>query len=636
MPKPRFCWRALTIVAVTTFFGASAHGQPPPPAGGAPDGAQELTRGPIHEAFGQPTTFDPQAGPISPKQPPEPVEELPPEQKPEGDNVAWIPGYWHWDDEGKDFLWVSGLWRTVPAGRSWVPGYWTQVDEGYQWVSGFWGAAQADEVEYLPPPPESLESGPSVEATVDGQIWVPGCWMWRESRYVWRPGFWSAGNPDWLWVPAHYSWTPSGYLFHDGFWDYPLFRRGLLFAPVSFVDVRPGFVYRPTVVINIQVLVVNLFVRPRYHHYFFGDYYANSYAQAGIYPWFAFHNSRYGYDPLFAHTNFMYSRRDVQWASQIREAFVYRREHEAARPPRTFRAYGEWARRRQADDGQAIALARPINAVAQDREAMVRLERVSERQTEVIKKQVTQIRQFRDQRVRIERQAAEDIKADPGAKVDPKSKTRPGRKTPARVKLPERPKLGPVVGAKGPETGGPPAEGPRAPAIDPKSPPVPTPKGRPKTLPDPEDNFRRDPATGRPLPKEKGSDPTRPPVKDKDDRPIGKDRPKLDPPDRPKLPPIKDRPKLDPPDRPKVPPMKDRPKLDPPDRPKLPPIKDRPKLDPPDRPDPPAKKDRPKLDPPDRPKLPPVKDRPKLDPPDRPKGPPAKGPPPKKDKDKDG
>lgn len=33
---------------------------------------------------------------------------LPPDQKPEGDDVAWIPGYWAWDDERNDFLWVSG------------------------------------------------------------------------------------------------------------------------------------------------------------------------------------------------------------------------------------------------------------------------------------------------------------------------------------------------------------------------------------------------------------------------------------------------------------------------------------------------------------------------------------------------
>ena len=51
--------------------------------------------------------------PAAPAEPPEPIEELPPEYRPDGDNVRWIPGYWAWDDERQDFLWISGLWREV-------------------------------------------------------------------------------------------------------------------------------------------------------------------------------------------------------------------------------------------------------------------------------------------------------------------------------------------------------------------------------------------------------------------------------------------------------------------------------------------------------------------------------------------
>lgn len=56
----------------------------------------------------------------------EAIEEVPPEQKPTGDNVDWIPGYWAWDDERTDFLWVSGIWRSLPPGRQWVSGYWAK------------------------------------------------------------------------------------------------------------------------------------------------------------------------------------------------------------------------------------------------------------------------------------------------------------------------------------------------------------------------------------------------------------------------------------------------------------------------------------------------------------------------------
>ena len=51
--------------------------------------------------------------------PPDPIPEEPPDQKPKGDNVQWIPGYWAWDDDRQDFLWVSGCWRVPPSGRNW-------------------------------------------------------------------------------------------------------------------------------------------------------------------------------------------------------------------------------------------------------------------------------------------------------------------------------------------------------------------------------------------------------------------------------------------------------------------------------------------------------------------------------------
>src|SRR5262245_33508853 len=227
-----FLWRLLTLVAAGVFFGAAAIAQERRPPVAADQVAEELTRGPIHEAFGQPTVFNPQAGSVAPKAPPEVIEEVPPDQKPEGDNVAWIPGYWAWDDDEKTFLWVSGFWRVVPPGRTWVPGYWHTFGDGFRWVSGYWASEQIASVTYLPPPPESLEVGPMAEATEENQIWIPGVWVWRETRYLWRPGFWTTPNPDWVWVPDRYEWTPTGCVFVEGYWDYPLSGRGLLFTPV--------------------------------------------------------------------------------------------------------------------------------------------------------------------------------------------------------------------------------------------------------------------------------------------------------------------------------------------------------------------------------------------------------------------
>src|SRR5262249_32613707 len=75
-----------------------------------PEGEEVQTRGPIHEAYAAPEGLDPHPAPIVPKKPPDPVPEMPPEQKPDGDHVIWIPGYWAWDDETADFLWISGFW----------------------------------------------------------------------------------------------------------------------------------------------------------------------------------------------------------------------------------------------------------------------------------------------------------------------------------------------------------------------------------------------------------------------------------------------------------------------------------------------------------------------------------------------
>jgi hypothetical protein len=97
-----------------------------------------LTQGSVHEAFGQPVLFNPGPSPVVSKQPPAPVEELPPDTKPAGDNVQWIPGYWSFEAAQQKFVWTSGIWRVIPPGLTWVPGYWTQSGTGYQWVSGFW------------------------------------------------------------------------------------------------------------------------------------------------------------------------------------------------------------------------------------------------------------------------------------------------------------------------------------------------------------------------------------------------------------------------------------------------------------------------------------------------------------------
>jgi hypothetical protein len=296
-----------------------------------------LASGPIHEAFAEPVALDPEPGIVAPKAPPALIEEIPPEQKPEGD-AQWVPGYWAWDDEGNEYIWVSGVWRVPPPGRQWVPGYWSPVTEGYQWISGYWASVTAKEAEYLPEPPESVEVGPSSNAPSSDYTWIPGCWIWQHGRYAWRPGYWAALYPDWIWVPDHYIWTPRGYIFVTGYWDYTVIHRGVLFAPVLF---RPGvhlgltFSFSPSFVIDLSVFDDALFLRPRYCHYYYGDYYAAKYYKNGIYPWFSLHARRVDYDPIFAHQRWSH-RNDHEWENRLQTRFRERREHEGLRPARSF------------------------------------------------------------------------------------------------------------------------------------------------------------------------------------------------------------------------------------------------------------------------------------------------------------
>ncbi|MCW1916896.1 hypothetical protein OJ996_25125 [Luteolibacter sp. GHJ8] len=324
-----------------------------------------LTRGPVHEAFAEAVSFEPEPGILISTQPPEVIDELPPEQELEGDNVTWIPGYWAWDEDSSDFLWISGIWRNIPPDREWVPGYWNEVGSEYQWVSGYWSDTGTEEVTYLPAPPRSLEAGPNVAAESDNDVWIPGTWMWADTRYRWRPGYYQPYREDWTYVPDRYSWTPRGYVYVNGYWDYTVPRRGVIFAPVRFhhhVYRRPNFYYSPVTVISLNLFVDHLFVRPRYNHYYFGDYYEPSYRDRGFFYNVNYARMRGGYDPIFAHRRWEH-RHDRDWERNRLADFDFFRDNRDARPPRTWanlRDIGDGRRGFKGRDGKDFALATPL------------------------------------------------------------------------------------------------------------------------------------------------------------------------------------------------------------------------------------------------------------------------------------
>ncbi len=660
----------LPLAVLAGGLGLAQPGQLPPRSGLPPvqapadrqDDIEVLARGPIHEAFAA-TAEMPAGGPVVDKRPPDPVEELPPDQKPDGDNVQWMPGYWHFDEERKDFIWISGFWRDAPPGRVWVPGGWQEVKGGFQWVSGFWnvpapvvqpGVAPQAQLEYLPPPPVTLETGPTLVSPGDDYFYTPGCWVYRVNRYVWRPGFWVEHRPNWVWVPDQYRWTPCGFVFVPGFWDVPLERRGVLFAPVFFrpaVVLRPRFVYTPVYAVPAPSLYTSLFVRTGYSGYYFGDYFEQRYATAGFNSWavgirgsnFAVGISGgrgFAYDPLWSYYSQAY-RREPAWQRNIGDVYAGRFNGTVARPPRTLvqqttiinnitnntvvnnnntTVVNNKTVNTAPPTAAQVTMLAPL-ADLKKSSPTVALKPVAVEDRTKEQSAARELRQVGSERRKAETQLVArgqvPVKADDKpqqVKVDmAKTAVARAQQQPTKDKAPP-PAPAPIAkkpdAPTAPPTGAKPGDKPTVPTVPPKP-------GDPlKGPPAKNDPPKSGPGTPMPPVGPKPADP-KPPV----------NPPKVDPPkpgDPPKGPPATP-PKTDPPKGPPtVPPKSDPPKVDPPKGPPAtPPVGPKPA-------DPPKPKDPPKTDPPKGPPVtpptvPPVGPKPSNPP--KPKDPPKQDPP---------
>lgn len=386
----------------------------------AEEDRDDLLRGPVHEAFAEQVNADPTPNMIVTLQPPEPVEELSPELKPDGREVQWISGYWAWDEDQDDFIWISGIWREIPQGFRWLPGYWTEVEGGFQWISGTWVSTQTTEIQYLAEaPPETLELGPVGVAPASDQIWIPGTWMWNDTRYAWRPGYWSTGYENWVWVPARYQWTPRGYYHCRGYWDYPVNRRGVLFAPSYFNRrFRSNRITRftPRVIISTNLLTTHFWVRPRYRHYYFGNYYNVAYSNRGLMPWYQYPQQRRAFDPLYAY----YSRgqRSNVYQNQLNVQFNLFVSQPNRRPAITFRDQDRWQhdghRDARSNDLLGNRFQNLVDNSAGDRSGL-QFVRVENRQREQVQQETRQLRDLGNQRRDIERSLTQLQKPHDGA-----------------------------------------------------------------------------------------------------------------------------------------------------------------------------------------------------------------------------
>ncbi|HUY93068.1 MAG TPA: hypothetical protein VMV10_30340 [Pirellulales bacterium] len=319
------------LVAVAALGGACGAVCARQPAA-KPPRVEVLSRGLVHEGFLAPIVYDPAPGLVVTKPAPAPLDEQPPAVKPSGARARWLPGYWAWAPDRSEFIWTSGGWRVPPPDMRWIPGYWAKTSAGFQWTPGFWIAAEASQLAYLPLPPKykqppAEENAAAATALPPNRFYVPGYWKWqgrgergekerlpdergKEERgkmprlqgdFAWQPGYWAQAKPGWVWTPAHYVWTPAGAVCVAGYWDYPLARRGLLFAPASVepvAGVQGGIRFSPQAVVNLAALPGRLFVSASYGHCCFGDYDTGAEPSLGIELRSAFEARGAGFVPI--------------------------------------------------------------------------------------------------------------------------------------------------------------------------------------------------------------------------------------------------------------------------------------------------------------------------------------------------
>jgi hypothetical protein len=304
------------------------------------EGVEPQLKGPVHEAFFADSVTEPKASQIVTKDPPADLEELPPADKPEGDDIQWYSGYWEFDQERNDFTWVSGIYRKPPPKRQWIAGHWVKVDGGWQRQRGLWMTLDQAEITFLSTaPPEAPVEEAANNPPDDKSVFVPGHQEPKpEGGFTFKPGKWVPMQPNWIWVPSHYVWTPCGYVFVKGYWDYVVEKRGLLYAPVC-VDlayVKPGWTYTPTCVVHNTCLLDNLFVKPGCG-YFFGAYHKNKSYTC----WPDVCNKSKACDPLFAHYKCQ-NKHQGNWEGNLRAQYSGRRNGTVSMPPSNLKELGKF------------------------------------------------------------------------------------------------------------------------------------------------------------------------------------------------------------------------------------------------------------------------------------------------------
>jgi hypothetical protein len=212
----------------------------------------------VHEAFFQETHSALIYQAVSEQPPQNIIEKVPSQNDP---LTAWIPGYWEWDPDMRNYLWIGGVWRRPPPGHSWVPSFWLKIDDSWIRLRGFWKNERMENIHFIRDEiPEDLDETMIDPPNLDS-FWIHGTWYYdnENKSFVWQNGRWESFDANWIYIPSFYVWRPDGYVNIEGYWDWPLDTRGSSYANITVErDNRNDVVYAPTQTVDVKTLINRL------------------------------------------------------------------------------------------------------------------------------------------------------------------------------------------------------------------------------------------------------------------------------------------------------------------------------------------------------------------------------------------
>ncbi len=326
-------WSVLSVFLISWVDAAPSDRLGSQPAN-APPFLVPSAMGPLHEAFAAPL---PAHGPrkLVMVAPPPPPNELIPTRRPQG-NPIWIPGYWFWDEITLSYVWVGGIWRFPPEGRTWVPGFWKSSGVGATWYPGYWagptpGATPGEEPIHPPTKPPLDPHDPGKPPDPD-RVSHPGYWAWNGFQHYWQPGTWTKMSPGFHWIPPHNVPVPTGVRTVSGYWDYVPRIRGVASVPSRMVRPHPGESPQPVQPVlfwRTTKTMEAMFVHEPATHYLVGDYYGPQLFRFGISSGLDY--ARHKSDPIFSVERAL-NRQDNTWEGKAIKRQIDIQTGKAPRP----------------------------------------------------------------------------------------------------------------------------------------------------------------------------------------------------------------------------------------------------------------------------------------------------------------